>query len=110
MKKLEIRIEPEQRSAPHSLPDPLGFGRHFTSRMFTRHYTAEKGWHDAAIGPYRPLSIDPAAEVFHSGQMIFEGTKAYMRPDGNLNLFRPEKNAGRFNQSAQRMAMPAVDV
>ena len=110
MKKLEIRIEPVHRAASQSLPDPLGFGRHFTSRMFTRHYTPEKGWHDATISPYRPLSIDPAAEVFHCGQMIFEGTKAYMRPDGNLNLFRAEKNAERFNRSAERMAMPGMDV
>jgi len=110
MKKLEIRVEPGQRPAPQALPDPLGFGRHFTSRMFTRHYSTGQGWHDAAIGPYKPLVIDPAAEVFHCGQMIFEGTKAYLRPDGNLNLFRPEMNAERFNRSAERMAMPVMDV
>ena len=80
--------------------------RVFTSRMFTQRYTAQKGWHDAMIGPYRPLALDPAAEVFHCGQMIFDGTKAYRRPDGNLNLFRVEKNAERFNNSASRMAMP----
>jgi branched-chain amino acid aminotransferase len=107
---LQIRIDPVDEFPPPNLPKELGFGRIFTRRMFTRHYIAEKGWHDAAIGPYLPLVIDPAAEVFHCGQMVFEGTKAYMRPDGNLNLFRPEKNAERFNRSAQRMAMPAMDV
>ena len=107
---LHIRIRPIDESAPPVLPEELGFGRIFTRRMFTRSYTTEKGWHDAAIGPYQPLSIDPAAEAFHSGQMIFEGTKAYLRPDGNINLFRPEKNAERFNRSAERMAMPGTDV
>jgi branched-chain amino acid aminotransferase len=110
MSKLQIRIEPGHVPAPDALPSPLGFGRYFTGRMFTRHYSAERGWHDAAIGPYRPLELDPAAIAVHCGQMIFDGTKAYPRPDGNLNLFRPEKNAERFNRSAARMAMPSMDV
>jgi branched-chain amino acid aminotransferase len=107
---LDIRIDPCAQSAPSPLPNPLGFGRHFTTRMFTRYYTTGRGWHDAAIVPYRPLSIDPAAQVFHCGQMIFDGTKAYLRPDGNVNLFRVEKNAERFNHSASRLAMPAVAI
>jgi branched-chain amino acid aminotransferase len=110
MSKLDIRIEPCMRTAPAALPDPLGFGRHFTARMFTRRHTAGRGWHDAVIGPYQPLSLDPAARVFHCGQMVFDGTKAYPRPDGNLNLFRVEKNADRFNRSAVRLAMPDVDI
>jgi branched-chain amino acid aminotransferase len=110
MSKLEFRIEPGHRPAPARLPEPLGFGRHFAGRMFTRHYTPGKGWHDAAIGPYRPLSLDPAAGAFQCGQMIFEGTKAYRRPDGHINLFRPQMNAERFNRSAERLAMPVVDV
>lgn len=109
MSKFDIRIEPVTQRAPATLPDPLGFGRHFTARMFTQYYTGEKGWHDATIGPYRPLALDPAAQVFHCGQMIFDGTKAYLRPDGNLNLFRVGKNAQRFNLSAARLAMPEVD-
>ena len=95
MSKLDIRIEPATRSVPAALPSPLGFGRHFAARMFTQHYTAGRGWHDAVIGPYQSLALDPAAQVFHCGQMIFEGTKAYSRPDGHLNLFRVEKNAER---------------
>ena len=110
MSKLDIHIEPVIQSAPAALPDPLGFGRYFTSRMFTQYYTTGRGWHDALIGPYRPLALDPGAQVFHCGQMILDGTKAYSRPDGNLNLFRVEKNAQRFNLSAARLAMPEVDV
>jgi len=104
-----IRIESASNVVPQSLPKDLGFGRYFTNRMFTQRYSADLGWHDAAIIPYGPLRLDPAAQVFHSGQMVFEGTKAYRRPDGNLNLFRVERNAERFNRSAVRMGMPAVD-
>ena len=77
--------------------------------MFSQYYTPEKGWHDARIGPYQPFVMDPAAMVFHYGQEIFEGLKAYRRPDGKINLFRPWENCARFNRSAQRMAMAIVD-
>ena len=110
MSSFNIRVEAVTQSAPSLLPSPLGFGRHFTARMFTQKYTHGKGWHDAAIVPYQPLVLDPAAQVFHCGQMIFEGTKAYPRPDGNINLFRVDRNAERFNRSAERLAMPAVDI
>jgi branched-chain amino acid aminotransferase len=106
----KIRVEPVTQPAPALLPSELGFGRHFTARMFTQQYTAGKGWHDAVIGPYQPLILDPAAQVFHCGQMIFDGTKAYLRPDGNVNLFRVDQNAERFNCSAERLAMPVVDI
>jgi branched-chain amino acid aminotransferase len=91
------------------IPDLLGFGRHFTDRMFTHRYTEADGWHDPAIGPYRDLVLDPAAAALHCGQMVFDGTKAYRRPDGDLNLFRVDRNVDRFNRSAARMGMPLVD-
>jgi branched-chain amino acid aminotransferase len=106
---MAIRIEPASDAVPQPLPKELGFGRVFTNRMFTQRYTVERGWYDATIGPYQALTLDPAAEVFHCGQMVFDGTKAYRRPDGDLNLFRVERNAERFNRSAARMGMPAVD-
>src|SRR5262249_13170793 len=65
VRTLDLRIEPVPEPAPPVLPDPLGFGRHFPSRMFTRRYTAGRGWHDAIIGPYRPLALDPAAIAVH---------------------------------------------
>lgn len=104
-----IRVEPLAHPRPVHLPAELGFGRYFTNRMYTQRYTPKKGWHDAAIGAYRPLDLDPAAQVLHSGQNIFEGTKAYLRPDGRVNLFRIDRNMARFNRSAQRMSMPTVD-
>ena len=61
------------------LADP-GFGRHFTDHMVTIRWTADAGWHDAAVVPYGPLTLDPATMVLHYGQEIFEGLKAYRRP------------------------------
>jgi len=86
----------------------LGFGLHFADRMFTQRYLRTRGWHEATIGPYAPITLDPAAQALHNGQMIFDGTKAYRRPDGDINLSRPERNAQRFNRSAARMGMPEV--
>ena len=106
---MDIKINALSESELKPVPDDFGFGNTFTNYMFTQTYTAEKGWHDATIGPYRPLSLDPATAVLHYAQEIFEGTKAYRRPDGDVNLFRPWENMRRFNDSARRMAMPTVD-
>ena len=87
----------------------LGFGKHFTDRMFVMQYTAGQGWHSARIEPYGPFALDPACAVLHYAQEIFEGLKAFRRPDGKIALFRPLDNVKRFNRSAERMSMPAVD-
>src|SRR3546814_15989509 len=63
------------------------------------------GWHDARIGPREPLTIDTATAVLHYAQEIFEGLKAYRLADGGTALFRPDRNAARFRDSARRMAM-----
>jgi branched-chain amino acid aminotransferase len=107
---MEIRIDAEPPRGPVQLPEPLGFGRVFTPHMFTERWDAAFGWHDAAIGPRQPLVLDASAQVLHAGQAIFEGTKAYRRPDGRVQLFRPEANAARFNRSASRMGMPELPV
>jgi branched-chain amino acid aminotransferase len=87
----------------------LGFGKLFTDRMFVMQYTDGKGWHSARIEPYGPFSLDPACAVLHYAQEIFEGLKAFRRPDGKIALFRPSDNVRRFNRSAERMSMPQVD-
>lgn len=87
-----------------------GFGRHFTDHMVTIKWTEGRGWHDAQLVPYAPLSIDPANMTLHYGQEIFEGLKAYRRPDGTVATFRPEANAERFQRSANRLAMPELPV
>ena len=87
-------------------PDALKFGKYFTDHMFLMDYETGKGWHDGRIVPYGPLSLDPAAAVFHYGQEIFEGMKAYRAKDGRILLFRPFMNAERARKSNERMCMP----
>ncbi|MDQ0793830.1 branched-chain amino acid aminotransferase [Streptomyces sp. B1I3] len=92
-----------------AMADP-GFGRHFTDHMVTISWTEGRGWHDAQLVPYGPLSLDPANMTLHYAQEIFEGLKAYRRPDGTVATFRPEVNAARFQRSAARLAMPELPV
>ncbi|MFF3560149.1 branched-chain amino acid aminotransferase [Streptomyces sp. NPDC002574] len=108
----------ELKPSSHPLPDAQreailtnpGFGRHFTDHMVTIRWTEGRGWHDAELVPYAPLSIDPANMTLHYAQTIFEGLKAYRQPDGSVATFRPEANAERFQASARRLAMPELPV
>lgn len=86
----------------------LSFGRQFTDRMLLVEWKTDQGWCDARIQPYAPFVLDPSCLVFHYAQEIFEGLKAYKWADGRIALFRPEMNARRFNQSADRLCMPDV--
>lgn len=106
-----FKINITKTMTPSKLPDPqkLGFGVHFTDHMFLMDYDAPQGWHDARIEPYRPLSLDPAAMVFHYAQEMFEGLKAYRRADGAVQLFRPDKNIERMNRTNERLCIPPVD-
>ncbi|CAB0561518.1 branched-chain amino acid aminotransferase [Corynebacterium diphtheriae] len=87
-----------------------GFGKYFTDHMVTIDWNETEGWHNAQVQPYAPVSLDPAASVFHYGQAIFEGLKAYRHADGTIRTFRPEANAARFQRSAQRLAMPELPI
>ncbi len=103
---------------PHPTPTPAdkraallanpGFGRVFSDHMVTIRYSDAKGWHDARVEPRAPIPMDPAAAVLHYAQEIFEGLKAYKTADGGATLFRPIENARRFQQSAERLAMPKL--
>ncbi|QLY33506.1 branched-chain amino acid aminotransferase [Nocardia huaxiensis] len=81
-----------------------GFGRYFTDHMVSIDY-ADGQWGNARVEPYGPLPMDPATMVFHYGQAIFEGLKAYRQADGSIATFRVDANAARFQRSAKRMAM-----
>ncbi|MDX6354071.1 MAG: branched-chain amino acid aminotransferase [Streptomyces sp.] len=87
-----------------------GFGRYFTDHMVSIKWTEGRGWHDAQLVPYAPISLDPANMTLHYAQTIFEGLKAYRQPDGSAATFRPEANALRFQSSARRLAMPELPV
>ena len=105
--QLSIALAEQKKEKPAT--DKLGFGVHFTDHMFTMDYTEGKGWHDPQIVPYSPLSLDPAAMVFHYGQAVFEGLKAYRNKEGKVSLFRPDQNFKRMNRSLERLSMPSVD-
>ena len=87
-----------------------GFGKYYTDNMVIAQWNESSGWSDATLQAYGPLSLDPATMVFHYGQEIFEGMKAYTQPDGGISLFRPEANAKRFAKSAARIALPEMPV
>ncbi|KUF42185.1 branched-chain amino acid aminotransferase [Myroides marinus] len=86
----------------------LKFGSVFTDHMLVCHYKDGK-WGQVEIKPYGPMSFAPSTNVFHYGQAIFEGMKAYKDANEDVWLFRPRENWARFNKSAERMAMPHID-
>ncbi len=101
------RLSPEARAA--ALAHPV-LGDHYGDHMAVARWTADQGWHERRIQALEPFSMHPAAGVLHYAQEIFEGLKAYRRPDGGVVLFRPHRNAERFARSAERMSMPALPV
>lgn len=106
MKRMEIQPEAVELAKKFTVQDPqLGFGKYMAPIMVQSWYR-EGIWSNPKLMPYAPIPLDPCAKVLHYAQEIFEGMKAYRHPMGDVNLFRPELNARRFNFSARRMAMP----
>ena len=89
-------------------PARIAFGKNFSRHSFVAEYR-DGAWQSARIAAIEPFSLHPGALVLHYAQSIFEGLKAFAQPDGGVALFRPERNARRFQASAARMAMPLVD-
>jgi len=87
-----------------------GFGKYYTDHMVMCEWSEKDGWGEPHLMPYGPISLDPATAVFHYGQEIFEGMKAYRQPDGSVALFRPTANGKRFANSAKRLALPEMPV
>ena len=105
---LEIDIIKASASKIDSIDfENLAFGNVFTDHMLICDFK-EGAWQKPIIKPYEPFLIDPSAKVFHYGQAIFEGMKAYKDVNEDVWLFRPDENFHRFNKSAVRMAMPEV--
>ena len=86
----------------------LGFGRLFTEHMVRINWNRDIGWHDAQLGAYAPLQLDPATSVLHYAQAVFEGLKAFRQQDGGIAVFRPDAHAARFRRSARRLALPEL--
>ncbi|NCB32875.1 MAG: branched-chain amino acid aminotransferase [Erysipelotrichia bacterium] len=106
---LDIKVT--ETAAPKVKPTDetsLRFGRIFTDHMFIMEYDAGKGWHDPRIEPYHPFMIDPSCMVLHYAQEVFEGMKAYRTADNTIQMFRPECNAKRMQNSCDRLCIPQI--
>jgi branched-chain amino acid aminotransferase len=106
MEQIKITRAATLKEKPDS--STLVFGKSMTDHMFIADYDEGQGWHDPRIVPYAPLQIDPAAKVLHYAEEIFEGLKAYRTADGSIQLFRPDCNIQRMNDSAERMCLPQI--
>jgi branched-chain amino acid aminotransferase len=96
---------PEERAKALDSP---AFGEHFTDHMALVDWTSSSGWTDPRVVPLQAFNLHPAAAVFHYGQEIFEGLKAYRRPDDQIVVFRPDFHAERMGLSAERLDLPVV--
>jgi len=109
---MKITLNPNAKDAAtrDALVAEGGFGKYYTDHMVMCEWSEADGWGEPHLMPYGPISLDPATAVFHYGQEIFEGMKAYRQPDGSIGLFRPTANAKRFANSAKRLALPEMPV
>lgn len=96
---------PEEIAAILAAP---GFGRYFTDHMVLAEWSEADGWSGLRLVPYGPIPLDPASQVLHYAQEIFEGLKAYRHADGSIWSFRPDQNAARMQRSAKRLALPEL--
>ena len=87
--------------------DNLPFGSVYSDHMLTCDFVNGK-WQEPKIVPFAPITLDPSAKIFHYGQSIFEGMKAYKDADENIMLFRPLDNCKRLNKSAERLVIPQI--
>lgn len=105
---MEIKIN--KTSTPKVKPPVVGlpFGKEFTDHMFLMDFDREHGWHDPRVVPYAPIQLELGAVVFHYGQEIFEGMKAYRTKEGKIQMFRPIENIRRMNNTAERLCVPQI--
>ena len=105
---MAIRYELLEQTQRKTLPaGDLSFGALRTDHMFVAEYR-DGAWQDARVMPYGPFSIMPGAVALHYGQTIFEGAKGFRHQDGEIYLYRVDKNIERLNHSARVLCMPEV--
>ena len=109
MLDIKITKTTTPKAKPEDTPN-MSFGKISTDHMFMMDYSIEEGWHDARIVPYAPFQLDPACVVFHYAQELFEGLKAYRTADNKIQLFRPDCNGARMQDSSERMCIPTIPV
>ena len=106
----KLHIEKVSSSSIHKVDFAnLVFGKTFTDHMFECDFK-DGIWQTPTIKPYGPMTISPGAKVFHYGQAVFEGMKAYKDENDDVFLFRPDQNIERINLSSKRMAIPEFPV
>ena len=108
--KISLNPQAKDEATRNALVAEGGFGKYYTDHMVVCEWEEKTGWAEPEIKAYGPITLDPATAVFHYGQEIFEGMKAYRQPDGGIALFRPEANAQRFINSAKRLALPEMSI
>ncbi|MCR5668855.1 MAG: branched-chain amino acid aminotransferase [Lachnospiraceae bacterium] len=107
---LDIRFEKREKLKEKPDQKNLPFGKYMTDYMYICDWSKEEGWHDARIVPEGPIPMEPSCMTLHYAQETFEGLKAYRRADGKIQLFRPEMNAKRMQNSNARLCMPEFPV
>ncbi|MDA0175984.1 MULTISPECIES: branched-chain amino acid aminotransferase [Mesoflavibacter] len=106
--KNEIQIFKTENSKIDQIDfNNLAFGQVFSDHMLTCDFK-DGIWQKPIIEPYGPISLMPSSKIFHYGQSIFEGMKAYKDKNGDVFLFRPMENVKRLNKSAKRLAIPEL--
>jgi branched-chain amino acid aminotransferase len=101
---------PSPNITRQSILNNPGFGKYYSDHMVAIDWDVHQGWYGQRVVPYAPLSLDPASLVLHYAQAVFEGLKAYRHPDGSIWTFRPEVNAQRFINSAERLGLPELPI
>tara|TARA_R110001632_G_scaffold6324_4_gene25788 strand:+ start:5751 stop:6806 length:1056 start_codon:yes stop_codon:yes gene_type:complete len=105
---VDIKIQPVETSKISSVDfSNLPFGKVFSDHIFQCDYI-NGSWQNPVIKPNEAIQLNPAAKIFHYGQSIFEGMKAYKDDKGSVFLFRPTDNCSRLNKSASRLMMPEI--
>jgi branched-chain amino acid aminotransferase len=73
-----------------------------------RAWTKDGTWQKGALTTDKNITIHEGSNVFHYGQALFEGLKAYKTKDGHVQLFRPELNFERINAGLKRLVAPEI--
>lgn len=105
--KLQIQKCAQRKTYPS--PDKLVFGQVFTDHMLIADWSSKNGWEAPQIKPFGDMPMHPASTVFHYGFECFEGMKAFKDVDGDLRLFRADRNVARLKKSSERLTLPGFD-
>ncbi|OAX31058.1 D-aminoacid aminotransferase-like PLP-dependent enzyme, partial [Rhizopogon vinicolor AM-OR11-026] len=105
----KLKITLSETLKPLQPIETLQFGKTFSDHMVVATYDPTVGWSAPEVKPYGPIALDPASSCFHYGGNVFEGMKAYLGPDGEARLFRPDLNMRRLERSCARLALPPID-